>query len=59
MDIKTSRIRALNDDLRHNLTGGTVVTATDLRLANHWRRMRVRIFVASVLSRQIARVDQR
>ena len=25
MDIKTSRIRALNDDLRHNLTGGTVV----------------------------------
>src|SRR5512147_1929187 len=25
MDIKTRRIRALNDDLRHNLTGGTVV----------------------------------
>jgi hypothetical protein len=25
MDAKTARIRALNDDLRHNLSGGTVV----------------------------------
>jgi hypothetical protein len=31
----------------------------DLRLANHWRRMRVSSFVASVLSSRIARVDQR
>ena len=25
MDTETARIRALNDELRHNLTGGTVV----------------------------------
>jgi hypothetical protein len=35
------------------------IAATDLRLANHCRRIRVSSRVASVLSSRIARVDQR
>ena len=31
----------------------------DLRLANHWRRIRPSSLAASTLSMQIARVDQR
>ena len=35
------------------------IAAMDLRLANHWRRMRATIRAASVLSIRIARVAQR
>ena len=35
------------------------IAMIDLRLANHWRRMRASTLAASVLSMQIARVDQR
>jgi hypothetical protein len=35
------------------------IAMIDLRLANHCRRMRISTLEASVLSRQIARVDQR